>query len=66
MFNEELAYYVTKQYGRKAAIIYCNIESYKFKKQAEEFEKTKKPEEPNEFEYEAEWWRNKANELWNY
>ncbi len=66
MFNEDLAYYVTRQYGVKAAIVYCNIESYKFKKQAEEFEKTKEPGEPNEFEHEAEWWKNKSIELCKY
>jgi hypothetical protein len=63
MFNEEIATEIVQKYGRKSAILYCKIESFKFRRQAINLEKIRVKNSPNEFIFEAEWWENKLKQL---
>ena len=63
MFNEEIAEEIIKMYGRESAILYCKMESFRYRKQALELEKSRVKGWPNEFKHEADWWENKFNEL---
>ena len=63
MFNEEIATEILQNYGKKSAILYCKMESFKYRKQAAELERVKVRDWPNEFTFEAEWWENKLKQL---
>ena len=63
MFNEEIATEIIQNYGRQSAILYCKMESFRFRRQAAELEKAKLKDWPDEFTFEAEWWENKLKQL---
>jgi len=57
MYNEEIAKELKDKYGKEAILLYCKMESFKNRKQAEQLKS------PNEFEHEINWWENKLKEL---
>lgn len=62
MINNQLVKELISKYGEATITIYCKIEAEKNRIASREF-KAVNPKEPNEYEYEAQWWENKYKEL---
>ena len=62
MFNEYVIEKIIAHFGIEDATKYAFMEAYKNKLLMKDFEKNF-PHEPNEFEYEYAWWKNKYKQL---
>jgi hypothetical protein len=64
MYNEEIANMLEEKFGRKQAVIFCRMEAMKNALIAKDMKQKGVTEyEPFDFEYDAEWWEQKGNEL---
>lgn len=62
MYNNEVADILIARYGTEAFKIYCILEIEKNKLLAKD-KKQVHPEEPVEYEYEAEFWKDRLKQL---
>jgi hypothetical protein len=62
MINNQLVKELIAKYGEATITVYCKIEADKNRLASKDF-KTSNPNDPNEYEYEAQWWENKYKEL---
>lgn len=62
MFNEYIITQLISNFGIESATKYAFMEAFKNKLLMKDFEKNF-PDDPNEYEYEYEWWKNKYKEL---
>jgi hypothetical protein len=66
MYNEEIVKVLLENNPVEQVKIFCKIESMKNKMLAEDYKKRGITDTwPYEFDYDAEWWENKYNELLN-
>lgn len=65
MYNKEIVSLLTRKYGEINLMLYCQMESDKNKLINIDFKLRNLDDGPNNFEYEAQWWENKYNELKN-
>jgi hypothetical protein len=66
MFNQEIVDMLEQKFGRRQAVIFCQMEAIKNEMIAKDMKDKGVMEfEPFDFEYDARWWENKGNELRN-
>jgi hypothetical protein len=64
MFNQEIVDMLEQKFGRKHAVIFCQMEAMKNELIAKDMkEKGVIEYEPFDFKYDALWWESKGNEL---
>ena len=64
MYNEEIANMLEEKFGRREAVIFCQMEAMKNQLIAKDMkEKGITEYEPFDFEYDAQWWEEKGKEL---
>lgn len=62
MLNTQIADTILQMYGKDALVIYCKIQSMISHKMDEELGEN---HEPSDYDYDAQWWNNKYEELKN-
>lgn len=62
MLNEELVSAVLEEFGLNKTLDFCILQAFAYKLKAKEFRK-QYPGQPNEFEYERDWFVYKYHEL---
>jgi hypothetical protein len=66
MYNQDILDVLLQKHEVEHVKIFCKIESLKNKMLAEDYKKKGIEDTwPYEFDYDAEWWENKYNELLN-
>lgn len=64
MYNQEIIDMLEQKFGRKEAVIFCQMEAIKNEMIAKDMkEKGVTEYEPFDFEFDAQWWESKGVEL---
>lgn len=64
MYNEEIVKMLEQKFGKKDAVIFCQMEALKNELIAKDMKRLGITEyEPFDFEYDAQWWEMKGKEL---